>query len=97
MSRWRVVGCMASFEGNRPALLSNQTCVWDGANWNQRSPGSSPSARSTDALAHSVARGPFVICGPAAAPARPHGRLRRIFFSSPVEREYSSSGVKDVQ
>lgn len=51
------------FGGNYGACL-NDTWLWDGTNWNQDSPNTSPSPRTNFAMVHQSARGrPFVFGG----------------------------------
>lgn len=44
------------------------TWVWDGTNWNQKSPANSPGARNAHALAYDAARGQVVLFGGYCAP-----------------------------
>jgi len=53
------------FGGVNPnsGVLLNDTWVWDGSNWTQKSPQTSPPAREGHAMAYDIARGRVVLFG----------------------------------
>ncbi len=56
-------GEVVLFGGSSGSSFLNDTWVWDGANWVQKSPTTSPPARAWHAMAYDAARGQVVLFG----------------------------------
>jgi hypothetical protein len=56
-------GCLASDNGGKCTTSSSQTWEWDGQNWSQRSPETSPSARWAHGMVYDSFRGVTVLFG----------------------------------